>query len=222
MATTIHEPPKSEAPEAPPERGHSGGGWRNLVPTDGNLRAVQDRSPEPASTGIWVGLAAIAMSFAAFTSALIVRQGGSTDWRHFILPRVLYLNTLALFISSVTLEIARRRFARTSHPVYAASLRALYATLLLGLVFVMGQYVAWLDLRSQGLYLATNPSSSFFYVLTAVHGLHVLGGLAGLIYVIRKLRRSVLRRSTLDAASYYWHFMDILWLYLLWLLWMKL
>jgi len=222
MATTIHEPPKNEAPEAPPQRGHSGGGWRNLVPTDGNLRAVQDRSPEPASTGIWVGLAAIAMSFAAFTSALIVRQGGSTDWRHFILPRVLYLNTLALFISSVTLEIARRRFARTSHPVYAASLRALYATLLLGLVFVMGQYVAWLDLRSQGLYLATNPSSSFFYVLTAVHGLHVLGGLAGLIYVIRKLRRSVLRRSTLDAASYYWHFMDILWLYLLWLLWMKL
>ncbi|HLB89111.1 MAG TPA: cytochrome c oxidase subunit 3 [Terriglobales bacterium] len=222
MASTVHEPPRGEAPEAPPERGHSGGGWRNLVPTDGNLRAVQDRSPEPASTGIWVGLAAIAMSFAAFTSALIVRQGGSTDWRHFILPRVLYLNTLALFISSVTLEIARRRFARTSHPVYAASLRALYATLLLGLVFVMGQYAAWLDLRSQGLYLATNPSSSFFYVLTAVHGLHVLGGLAGLIYVIRKLRRSVLRRSTLDAACYYWHFMDILWLYLLWLLWMKL
>ncbi|OLC90717.1 MAG: hypothetical protein AUH86_22380 [Acidobacteria bacterium 13_1_40CM_4_58_4] len=222
MASTVHEPPRGEAPEAPPERGHSGGGWRNLVPTDGNFRAVQDRSPEPASTGIWVGLAAIAMSFAAFTSALIVRQGGSTDWRHFILPRVLYLNTLALFISSVTLEIARRRFARTSHPVYAASLRALYATLLLGLVFVMGQYVAWLDLRSQGLYLATNPSSSFFYVLTAVHGLHVLGGLAGLIYVIRKLRRSVLRRSTLDAASYYWHFLDILWLYLLWLLWMKL
>ncbi len=222
MASTVHEPPRGEAPEAPPERGHSGGGWRNLVPTDGNLRAVQDRSPEPASTGIWVGLAAIAMSFAAFTSALIVRQGGSTDWRHFILPRVLYLNTLALFISSVTLEIARRRFGRTGHPVYAASLRALYATLLLGLVFVMGQYVAWLDLRSQGLYLATNPSSSFFYVLTAVHGLHVLGGLAGLIYVIRKLRRSVLRRSTLDAACYYWHFMDILWLYLLWLLWMKL
>src|SRR3989441_2503976 len=118
--------------------------------------------------------------------------------------------------------MGRRPFARTGRPICGGLLRALYATLLLGLVFVMGQYAAWLDLRSQGLYLATNPSSSFFYVLTAVHGLHVLGGLAGLIYVIRKLRRSVLRRSTLDAACYYWHFMDILWLYLLWLLWMKL
>jgi cytochrome c oxidase subunit 3 len=183
------------------------------------LPAVQDRSPEPASTGIWVGLAAIAMSFAAFSSALIVRQGGSADWRHFILPRVLYLNTLVLLVSSMTLEIARRRFAGIHR---AASLAALYATLLLGLGFVTGQYVAWLDLRSQGFYLATNPSSSFFYVLTAVHGLHVVGGLAGLIYVIRKLRRSVLRQSTLHAACCYWHFMDILWLYLLWLLWMKL
>src|SRR5712692_1851488 len=166
MATTVHEPPKIE-PHRSPERSSGNGGWRNLTPADGDLRRIKDHSPAPASTGIWVALAAITMSFAAFTSALIVRQGGSTDWRHFILPRVLYLNTLALFISSVTLEIARRRFARTSHPVYAASLRALYATLLLGLVFVMGQYVAWLDLRSQGLYLATNPSSSFFYVLTA-------------------------------------------------------
>jgi cytochrome c oxidase subunit III len=223
MATTVHEPPKSAAPEAPPKRGHSGGGWRNLAPTDGNLPALGERSPEPASTGIWVGLAAIAMSFAAFTSALIVRQGGSTDWRHFSLPRVLYLNTVVLIVSSVTLEIARRRFAISRREIpRAVSLAALCATLLLGLLFVTGQYMAWLDLRSQGFYLATNPSSSFFYVLTAVHGLHVLGGLAGLIYVIGKLRRSVLRQSTLNAACCYWHFMDILWLYLLWLLWMKL
>jgi cytochrome c oxidase subunit 3 len=210
-----------EAPETPPKLGHSGGGWRNLVPTDQDLRAVQDRSPEPASTGIWVALAAITMSFAAFTSALVVRQG-STDWRHFSLPHVLYLNTLVLMVSSVTVELARRRFAGISHEAYAASLRALYATLFLGLLFLTGQYVAWLDLWQQGLYLATNPSSSFFYVFTAAHGLHVFGGLAGLVYVISRLRRAVLRRGTLNAASYYWHFMDILWLYLLWLLWLKL
>ena len=90
------------------------------------------------------------------------------------------------------------------------------------MVFVAGQYAAWLQLRSQGLYLATNPNSSFFYLLTALHGLHVLGGLAGLTYVIRKLNRVVLRRSTLDSFSYYWHFMGILWVYLLLLLWMKL
>ena len=81
-----------------------------------------------------------------------------------------------------------------------------------------------MQLKAQGLYLATNPSSSFFYVLTAVHVLHVLGGLGGLTLVITRLSRRIptLRRSTLDTASCYWHFIDILWLYLLWLLWMKL
>jgi cytochrome c oxidase subunit 3 len=94
--------------------------------------------------------------------------------------------------------------------------------LFLGLLFVVGQYVAWLQLRSEGLYLATNPSSSFFYLLTAVHALHVLGGLGGIIYVIRKLSKSALRRNQLVATARYWHFMGILWLYLLLLLWMKL
>jgi cytochrome c oxidase subunit 3 len=77
-------------------------------------------------------------------------------------------------------------------------------------------------LSSQGLYLATNPSSSFFYVFTAAHVLHLLGGLGGLSRVIYKLDHLVLRRSTLDATARYWHFMDVLWIYLLLLLWMKL
>jgi cytochrome c oxidase subunit 3 len=93
--------------------------------------------------------------------------------------------------------------------------------LFLGLLFVVGQYVAWLRLRSEGLYLATNPSSSFFYVLTATHALHVLGGLAGTVHVIRNLSNSTLGRSTLDATARYWHFMGGLWLYLLFLLWTK-
>jgi cytochrome c oxidase subunit 3 len=95
--------------------------------------------------------------------------------------------------------------------------------LLLGLVFVAGQYVAWLRLKSEGLYLATNPTSSFFYVLTAVHAVHVLGGLGGLVRIIRKLSGPFpsLRRSTLDATSQYWHFMGILWLYLLLVLRLK-
>ena len=89
-------------------------------------------------------------------------------------------------------------------------------------MFVAGQYVAWRQLSAQGLYLATNPSSSFFYVLTAAHTLHLLGGLGGLIRVIRKFGHSALRRSTLDATARYWHFMDVLWVYLLLLLWTKL
>jgi cytochrome c oxidase subunit 3 len=187
-------------------------------------------SPPPASTGIWVVLASITMSFAAFTSALIVRQGSALDWRHLALPRVLYLNTLVLFASSFALEVARRRVGafmagpKMTGPKNQAArpTRWLYIALCLGLLFVAGQYVAWAQLRSQGLYLATNPNSSFFYVFTAIHALHVLGGLGGLVRVIRRLNASILRKSTLDATAYYWHFMDALWVYLLLLLWMKL
>jgi len=225
MATTAHETPQIE-PRHLRDEGHSGdgGGW-NLVPTEGNLRAVEDRSPEPARTGIWVALAAITMSFAALTSALFVRQGSGMDWQHMILPPILYANTLVLLASSVTLEVARRRIAGYAIGIesqIAAPMRWLVITLALGLLFVAGQYVAWLQLKGAGLYLATNPNSSFFYVFTAVHALHVLGGLCGLVYVMSKLRRSILRQSTFAAAAQYWHFMDVLWLYLLCVLWMKL
>jgi cytochrome c oxidase subunit 3 len=225
MATTVHEPPKVEERRLPGRGSPGNGDFRNLAPSDGKLPAVQDYAPAPAKTGIWVVLAAIAMSFAAFTSALIVRQGSAMDWHHLVLPRILYLNTLVLLASSVTLEIARRRvavFMTGARTLDLNPARWLYVTMLLGLVFVAGQYAAWQQLRSEGLYLATNPASSFFYLLTAIHALHVLGGLGGLTYVMRKLYRVVLRRSTLDTFSYYWHFMGILWVYLLLLLWMKL
>jgi cytochrome c oxidase subunit 3 len=196
-----------------------------MVPADGDLRATLDYSPPPSSTAIFVVMFAVTMMFAAFTSALIVRKGSSLDWESFALPSILYLNTLALVASSVTLEIARRRvavFMGGMKSQVQSPARWLYVTLFLGLLFVAGQYVAWLQLRSEGLYLATNPSSSFFYLLTAAHALHVLGGLGGLIYVIRKLSKSALRRNQLVATARYWHFMGILWLYLLLLLWMKL
>jgi cytochrome c oxidase subunit 3 len=222
MATTVHEPPQTGLRR---ERDSGNGGWRNLVPADGDPRAVEDYSPPPASTGIWVVVYAITMTFAALTSALIVRKGSSLDWQSFTLPSVLYLNTALILCSSVTLEIARRRVATFMGGITIpgeSPARWLYITLVFGLLFVTGQYVAWSRLRAEGLYLATNPSSSFFYLLTAAHVLHVLGGLAGLLYVIAKLRKSELRRSTLDAASRYWHFVDLLWVYLLLLLWMKL
>ncbi len=225
MATTVHEPPKIDSHRSPDQRHSSNGGWRNLVPADGDLRVTQDYSPPPSSTAIWVVLFAITMMFAAFTSALIVRKGSSLDWRTFTLPSILYLNTLLLIVSSVTLEVARRRVANFMggpKSQVESPARWLYITLFLGLLFVAGQYVAWSQLRAEGLYLATNPSSSFFYLLTATHALHVMGGLGGLVYVIRKLSKSVLRRNQLVATARYWHFMGILWLYLLLLLWMKL
>jgi cytochrome c oxidase subunit 3 len=224
MATTVHEPPKIELDRLP-SHGSGNGGWRDLVPADGDLRRVKDSSPPPASTGIWVGLASITMTFAAFTSALVVRQGGASDWHHFTLPPVLYLNTLLIIASSITLEVARRRVAEFMGGVKNRSenpARWLYITLFLGLLFVAGQTYAWLQLKARGFGLATNVSYSFFYVLTVAHALHLLGGLGGLVRVIGKLNHSVLKRSTLVATSRYWHFMGVLWVYLLFLLWMKL
>jgi cytochrome c oxidase subunit III len=222
MATTIHEPPQID-PHRSPDDGR--GGWRNLVPADGDPRLLQKYAPPPSSTAIWVVLFSITMTFAAFTSALIVRQGSSLDWRHFTLPSILYGNTVLLLASSVTLEIARRRVASYMGGLKSqveSPARWLYVTLGLGLLFVAGQYAAWVQLKAQGFYLATNPSSSFFYVLTAAHAFHVMGGLGGMVNVLRKLSQSRLRRSTLDATSHYWHFMGGLWVYLLVLLWIKL
>jgi cytochrome c oxidase subunit 3 len=168
------------------------------------------------------------MSFAALTSALFVREGsGYSDWTHLSLPHILWFNTLALILSSFTLERARHRvadFMRGNRVSRLEPMAWLNATMGLGLIFVVGQYIAWLQLRSVGLYLPTNPNSSFFYVLTGVHAIHVLGGLGGLARVIFKFRSAALplRRSTMDATSYYWHFMGVLWMYLLFVLWLKL
>lgn len=225
MATTIHEPPQIDQDRLP-EKGHTGNGGRgNFVPSGGELRETLDYSPPPSSTAIWVVLFAVTMMFAAFTSALVVRKGSSQDWQSFTLPPILYLNTLILLLSSVTLEVARRRVSAFMRGVKSHAenpARWLYVTWALGLLFVAGQYVAWTQLRAQGLYLATNPSSSFFYVLTVTHVVHVLGGLGGLLYVIRKLSKSALRRNAMVATARYWHFMGGLWLYLMLLLWFKL
>ncbi len=223
MATILHNPPVAPRPTSGGNEPPGGN-----IPDNTDLRALLEPSGEPVRTGVWVALAGIGMMFAAFTSALFVREGSSsTDWHHLAVPGILYLNSLVLVASSFTLEIARRRaaaFGRGLASDKSVPLRWLYATLALGLLFVAGQYQAWLGLRAQGLFLASNPNSSFFYVLTGVHVVHVLGGLGGLLYVINKLRRPVfaLRRSTMDSASYYWHFMGGLWIYLLFVIWIKL
>ncbi|HEY1676151.1 MAG TPA: cytochrome c oxidase subunit 3 [Candidatus Sulfotelmatobacter sp.] len=224
MATTI-QPPPAISPAGKRIGSSSGaGGPVDLPPNARALRSVE-YAPPPSSTGMWVVLAAIGMSFAALTSALVVRRGGAADWRHISLPAVLYFNTFVLLLSSVTLEISRRRIAAYMRNPGSTTVDRdswLYATLALGLIFVIGQWIAWTELRVRGLYLATNPTSSFFYVFTVGHALHLTGGLGGLLRVIHKLHNSTLRRSTLDATSRYWHFMDALWVYLLVLLWMKL
>jgi cytochrome c oxidase subunit 3 len=183
--------------------------------------------PSAARTGVWVGIGAIAMSFAAYTSAMVVRQGTIPEWQHFRLPPILYWNTLVLVASSVTLELARRRiggpFDRLAQNAASSAARArawgfwLHITLALSVAFLIGQLFAWRSLSAQGVYLATSPSSSFFYVLTVLHALHLLGGIGALLYALDSLRGDDGPRpvNVLAAASLYWHFMAVLWVYLL-------
>jgi cytochrome c oxidase subunit 3 len=178
------------------------------VPLAPRVAAADGPRPPVAQTGVWIAIATISMSFAALTSALVVRQSSAPDWQHFQLPPLLYVNTLVLLVSSVTLESSRRRQA----------VATLQITLVLGLLFIAGQVLAWRQLGAQGLFLATGPSSAFFYVFTVLHALHVLGGMGGLVYVQRRLAAGSLSVATFKAAALYWHFMAVLWLYLLTLL----
>jgi cytochrome c oxidase subunit 3 len=166
---------------------------------------------EASRSGIWVGIFAIIMSFAALTSALLVRQG-SGEWSHIVIPPILYANTATLLLSSFTMEMSRRALARS-----ASVSTWLGITLLLGLSFVAGQYLAWRHLAAQGLYLATNSNSSFLYVFTGMHALHLLGGIAVLVYLLGRVigGHASLRHHLLDNTAVYWHFMGGLWLYLL-------
>jgi cytochrome c oxidase subunit 3 len=195
--------------------------YTHAEPAAARLRIVAAPKAIPAQTGVWVAVSAIAMSFAALTSALVVRQASGTDWQHFVVPRILYLDTLILIASSYTLELSRKRFAAEAAGPERATLRSsglywLYMTQTLGLLFVAGQFLAWRSLAAQGLFLATSPSSSFFYLLTAMHGLHLLGGVLGLLYVGFRLRRRARNAQTsLGTAAVYWHFVDLLWVYLL-------
>jgi len=172
--------------------------------------------------GMWVAVAGVLMLFTSLTSAYIVRAASSNDWRPLPLPRILVLSTILLVVSSCTLELARRRLAVHSETLF---LRWLTASILLGTAFLFAQTVAWRQLVRAGVYLASNPHASFFYLLTATHGLHLLGGVIALAYLrirsrgtARNKRAAAGRQSAADAVILYWHVMDGLWIYLFLLL----
>jgi cytochrome c oxidase subunit III len=189
--------------------------------------AARSAADGASRSGVWVAIFAITMSFAAFTSALFVREGSAVDWTHLVLPPILYANTMVLLLGSLTLVMASRAVNAhallDSHAVKTV-MGWLIATLALGLLFIAGQYEAWRQLAAQGLFLSTNPNSSFFYVFTGMHILHLLGGIVALVYLIGQLAGShtTFRRAAFHNTAIYWHFMGVLWLYLLFVLRTKL
>lgn len=181
-------------------------------------------TPDRYRLGMWVALASITMMFTALTSAYIVRAGMSNDWRPIRLPPFVLVSTALLLAGSFVIERAKRTLKAGGAARYRSML---LAALLLGLGFVASQLLAWRQLVGQKIYVSTNPHSSFFYVLTGLHGLHILGGLMGLSYLLLRASRASeapasldfrKQRAATDVVALYWHFMDGLWVYLFLLL----
>jgi cytochrome c oxidase subunit 3 len=188
--------------------------------------------------GLVLGLSSVVMLFVSFTTAYVVRKAGEvwdpatnnyvSSWIPVRLPiSMLLLNTTLLLVSSATIEVARRRAAQdvalapiTGMPGIRVSdthsFPWLWATVLLGIGFVAGQVEAWRQLQRANINISTTASSSFFFVLTGVHAVHLIGGLLVLLYagIFTWFRRAPERRRiVIDVTAWYWHFMGALWLY---------
>ncbi len=193
--------------------------------------------------GLMLALSSVVMLFVSFTTAYVVRKAGAvwdpahndyvSNWIPLNLPiTILLINTFILLLSSTTLEIARRRAAEDVALAPIAGIpgiRAefnhavpwLWTTILLGIGFLAGQVYAWRVLERFNRNFALNASSSFFFILTGVHAVHLVGGIVALLYagITNWLHKPPeTRRMVIDVVSWYWHFMGVLWIYIFGLL----
>jgi len=243
MATYLPTRPIDDIGHTPPEPPTHGGGDEGRGGDLPNFGARLRR----ARLGLICAIATVCMVFISLTSAYIVRQGLPTfegnsntyvrDWGAVELPYTLLLiNTIILLVSSVTMEQARRSAARQAalapvKSIPGISLGAekrfpwLGITVVLGLAFLVGQWLAWGELHNRGFYVNTNPSSSFTFLLTIAHAIHLGGGIVALLWAASAslLRRPVeSKRIVVDITAWYWHFMAGLWIYVFALLsWAK-
>ncbi|MCB9318537.1 MAG: cytochrome c oxidase subunit 3 [Lewinellaceae bacterium] len=173
----------------------------------------------PHKLALWISLASILMMFGAFTSAYMVRKGAG-NWLDYEVPGIFYVSTVVMLLSSVTIQYAYLSYKSGKELLYKG---ALVLTFLLGIGFLILQYKGWMDLYGIGIEINGNPSGSFFYAISGVHAAHVLGGLA--IMVVAMVQAFSLpftflknRLTRLELTTTYWHFVDLLWVYLLFFL----
>jgi cytochrome c oxidase subunit 3 len=183
------------------------------------LKEVSRSKIHPLKFALWVGCGSILMMFASMTSAYIVRHAQG-NWLEFPLPNVFYLSTGLIFFSSVTLHAAYLNFKKGNEKLYKLLLTA---SLILGVGFLVSQYQGWQAMKNLGVFLDGNPSGSFIYVLSGIHAAHVLGGVAAIS--VAMLHAFLLtfgvtekRKLRFELTLTYWHFVDFLWLYLLFFL----
>lgn len=198
-------------PRIPPE-----GGWGDGGPGGGGPGGEErGSSRRRLFTGLVVLLAATAMVFLAFTTALVLRRGVGDDWEPMEKPRILLVNTAVLLLSSAALGRARqalRAQRRTRFNWWWT------AGTLLGMGFLAGQWEAWRQLRAAGEWIDSNPSNAFFYMMTMAHAAHLVGGLGALLYVevqALRLRLGPAKRTAVDVSAIFWHFLDGTWVYLM-------
>jgi cytochrome c oxidase subunit 3 len=198
----------------PPPLGPPGGGGGD---GEGSGESWRSFPVSRGQVGLWVLLTGIMMLFAGLTSAYIVLRG-DPGWQNITLPRILWVNTAVLVAGSIAIEFARGTLKK-NHP--AAANQWLVVAGGLGVAFLAGQVFAWRQLVNAGVFLPSTLHSSFFYLLTGIHGIHLLGGIGGLGFVLGKAwkgRLTVFSHEPLRLCATYWHFMDALWIYLFLLL----
>ena len=168
----------------------------------------------PLIYNLWVGLASIVMMFAAFSSAFIVKRSQG-NWISFEVPLIFWYSTAVIILSSLAIHAGRRAFLERKLDSYR---RWMITTLVLGVLFVVMQYIGFTQLWNDGITLTRNVAFSFLYVIVGIHALHVLGGVIALLVVIIKSfnkRKRIYSSVPIDLVSTYWHFVDFLWIYLL-------
>ena len=182
-----------------------------------DLREEGTPSLPPAKIGLGVFLAVVGSLFALFISAYSMRMN-MVDWRTLPVPALLWFNTGVLVLSSVALQWAHMAARRDDIDGVIVGLCAGGAS---AVTFLVGQLLAWRELSGAGYFLASNPANSFFYLITAVHGLHLMGGLVALGRTTAKVLRGAEAtqiRLSVELCTIYWHFLLVVWLVLLGLL----
>ncbi len=162
---------------------------------------------------LWLGMVGMVMLFAALTSAYVVRKAEG-NWIEFTLPRMFTLSTLAIIISSFTMQYAIYAVKRNQFNNIKI---AVITTLGLGLAFIFMQFIAWTTMVNNGIYFVGNPSGSFLYVLSGMHILHLVGGILALIVIsVKSIQEKYTSENFLglQLGAIFWHFLDLLWVYL--------
>ncbi len=180
------------------------------------INQFQKKRVHPQKFALWTSFASIIMMFAALTSAYIVKQAAG-NWLEFPLPSEFIFSTVSIILSSIALHWSWTSFKQSKQGPYRIGL---LLAIILGLSFVILQYLGWTTLFSYGVDLKGNVSGSFFYLITGLHALHVLGGITALMITVLnsfllEFKPTEDRIHKYELVLHYWHFVDILWIYLL-------